>query len=60
MWREKCDNNRKTFNSVASENKRVSFDDDDNDDDHVDGVRIRLSTTVNNGPIVYPAGDICT
>jgi hypothetical protein len=58
MWKEKCDNNLKTFNSV--ENKRVSFDDDDDDDDNDDGVRIRLSTTVNIGPIVYPVGNICT
>jgi hypothetical protein len=27
---------------------------DDNDDDHVDGVRLRLRTATTNGPIVHP------
>jgi hypothetical protein len=27
------------------------------DDDHVDGVRLRLLTAFTNGPIVHPPGD---
>jgi hypothetical protein len=31
---------------------------DDDDDDHVDGMKLRLWTAVTNGPIVHPPGDV--
>jgi hypothetical protein len=36
----------------------ITVDDDGNDNNHIDGVRLCLWTAATNGPAVHPPGDI--